>query len=62
MASAPEIQPPYYSYGDEAAMGVLPIDWPYDELATSIEIAKRVTEVSHSYREEFRVHMPLYSL
>ena len=49
--SAPEIQPPYNSYGNGAAMRVSPVGWLYDDLETALEIAKRVTEVCHSHPE-----------
>ena len=49
--AAPEIQPPYNSYGNGAAMRVSPVGWLFDDLAVALEVAKIVTEVSHSHPE-----------
>ena len=50
--AAPEIQPPYNSYGNGAAMRVSPVAWLFDDLPTALEVAKIVTEVkSHSHPE-----------
>src|SRR6056300_406557 len=49
--AAPEIQPPYNSYGNGAAMRVLPVGWLFDDLPVALEVAKIVTEVSHSHPE-----------
>ena len=49
--AAPEVQPPYNSYGNGAAMRVSPVGWLFDELAVVLEVAKLVTEVSHSHPE-----------
>ena len=49
--AAPEIQPPYNSYGNGAAMRVSPAGWLFDDLPTVLEVAKIVTEVSHSHPE-----------
>jgi ADP-ribosyl-[dinitrogen reductase] hydrolase len=49
--SAPTIQPPYNSYGNGAAMRISPAGWLYDDLNTALEVAKIVTEVSHSHPE-----------
>lgn len=49
--AAPEIQPPYNSYGNGAAMRVSPVGWLFDDLPTVLEVAKIVTEVSHSHPE-----------
>lgn len=49
--AAPEIQPPYNSYGNGAAMRVSPVAWLFDDLSTALEVAKIVTEVSHSHPE-----------
>ena len=49
--AAPEIQPPYNSYGNGAAMRVSPVGWLFDELPVALEVAKIVTEVSHSHPE-----------
>lgn len=49
--AAPEIQPPYHSYGNGAAMRVSPVGWLFDDLSTVLEVAKIVTEVSHSHPE-----------
>jgi ADP-ribosyl-[dinitrogen reductase] hydrolase len=49
--AAPEIQPPYNSFGNGAAMRVSPVGWLFDELPVAMEVAKIVTEVSHSHAE-----------
>ena len=49
--AAPEIQPPYNSYGNGAAMRVSPVAWLFDDLPTALEVTKIVTEVSHSHPE-----------
>ena len=49
--AAPEIQPPYNSFGNGAAMRVSPVGWLFDELPVALEVAKIVTEVSHSHPE-----------
>ena len=49
--AAPEIQPPYNSYGNGAAMRVSPVGWLFDDLPVALEVAKLVTEVSHSHPE-----------
>ena len=49
--AAPEIQPPYNSYGNGAAMRVSPVAWLFEDLPTALEVAKIVTEVSHSHPE-----------
>lgn len=49
--AAPEIQPPYDSYGNGAAMRVSPVGWLFNDLPTVLEVAKLVTEVSHSHPE-----------
>lgn len=49
--ASPEIQPPYNSYGNGAAMRVSPAGWLYDDLETSLEVAKIVTEVTHNHPE-----------
>ena len=49
--AAPEVQPPYNSYGNGAAMRVSPVAWLFDELPVALEVAKIVTEVSHSHPE-----------
>lgn len=49
--SAPEVQPPYNSYGNGAAMRVSPVGWLFDDLEVALEVAKLVTEVSHSHPE-----------
>ena len=49
--AAPDIQPPYNSFGNGAAMRVSPVGWLFDELPVALEVAKIVTEVSHSHPE-----------
>ena len=49
--AAPEIQPPYNSYGNGSAMRVSPVGWLFDDLPEALEVAKIVTEVSHSHPE-----------
>ena len=49
--AAPEVQPPYNSFGNGAAMRVSPVGWLFDELPVALEVAKIVTEVSHSHPE-----------
>ena len=49
--AAPEIQPPYNSFGNGAAMRVSPVGWLFDDLPVALEVAKIVTEVSHSHPE-----------
>ena len=49
--AAPDIQPPYNSFGNGAAMRVSPVGWLFDELPVALEVAKIVTEVSHSHGE-----------
>ena len=49
--AAPEVQPPYNSYGNGAAMRVSPVGWLFDDLPVALEVAKLVTEVSHSHPE-----------
>ena len=49
--AAPEIQPPYNSYGNGAAMRVSPVGWLFEDLTVALEVAKIVTEVSHSHFE-----------
>ena len=49
--AAPEIQPPYNSYGNGAAMRVSPVGWLFKDVETALEIGKIVTEVSHSHPE-----------
>ena len=52
--SAPEVQPPYNSYGNGAAMRVSPVAWLFDDLETALEVARLVTVVSHSHPEAVR--------
>ena len=49
--SAPTVQPPYNSYGNGSAMRISPAGWLYDDLAVALEVAKIVTQVSHSHPE-----------
>ena len=49
--ASPEIQPPYNSYGNGAAMRVSPAGWLYDDLETSLEVARLVTDVTHNHPE-----------
>ena len=49
--SASEVQPPYNSYGNGAAMRVSPVGWLFDDLEIALEVAKLVTIVSHSHPE-----------
>ena len=49
--AAPAIQPPYNSFGNGAAMRVSPVGWLFDDLPVGLEVAKIVTEVSHSHPE-----------
>ena len=49
--AAPDVQPPYNSFGNGAAMRVSPVGWLFDELPVALEVAKIVTEVSHSHPE-----------
>ena len=49
--ASPEIQPPYNSYGNGAAMRVSPAVWLYDDLETSLEVARLVTDVTHNHPE-----------
>jgi ADP-ribosyl-[dinitrogen reductase] hydrolase len=49
--AAPEIQPPYHSFGNGAAMRISPVGWLFDDLPIVLEVAKIVTEVSHSHPE-----------
>lgn len=49
--AAPEIQPPYNSFGNGAAMRVSPVGWLFDDLPVALEVAKIMTEVSHSHPE-----------
>ena len=49
--ASPEIQPPYNSYGNGAAMRISPAGWLYDDLETSLEVARLVTAVTHSHPE-----------
>ena len=46
-----EIQPPYNSYGNGAAMRVSPAGWLYEDLETSLEVARLVTDVTHNHPE-----------
>jgi ADP-ribosyl-[dinitrogen reductase] hydrolase len=49
--SAPTVQPPYNSYGNGSAMRISPAGWLYNDLSVALEVAKIVTEVSHSHPE-----------
>jgi len=49
--ASPEIQPPYNSYGNGAAMRVSPAGWLYDDLEVTLEIARLVTDVTHNHPE-----------
>ena len=49
--ASPEIQPPYNSYGNGAAMRISPAGWLYDDLETSLEVARLVTDVTHNHPE-----------
>jgi ADP-ribosyl-[dinitrogen reductase] hydrolase len=49
--ASPELQPPYNSYGNGAAMRVSPVGWLYDDLETSLEVARLVTDVTHNHPE-----------
>ena len=49
--ASPELQPPYNSYGNGAAMRVSPAGWLYDDLETSLEVARLVTNVTHNHPE-----------
>ena len=49
--ASPEIQPPYNSYGNGAAMRVSPVGWLYDDLEVTLEVARLVTDVTHNHPE-----------
>ena len=49
--AAPEVMPPYNSYGNGAAMRVSPVAWLFDDTDTALEVARLVTIVSHSHPE-----------
>ena len=49
--ASPEIQPPYNSYGNGAAMRVSPAGWLYDDLEVTLEVARLVTDVTHNHPE-----------
>ena len=49
--ASPEIQPPYNSYGNGAAMRVSPAGWLYDDLEVTLEVAHLVTDVTHNNPE-----------
>ena len=49
--AAPEVMPPYNSYGNGAAMRVSPVAWLFDDAETALEVARLVTVVSHSHPE-----------
>ena len=49
--AAPEVMPPYNSYGNGAAMRVSPVAWLFDDIDTALEVARLVTVVSHSHPE-----------
>ena len=49
--ASPEIQPPYNSYGNGAAMRVSPVGWLYDDLNVTLEVARLVTDVTHNHPE-----------
>jgi ADP-ribosylglycohydrolase len=49
--AAPQVMPPYNSYGNGSAMRVSPVAWLFDDLETALEVARLVTVVSHSHPE-----------
>jgi ADP-ribosyl-[dinitrogen reductase] hydrolase len=49
--ASPEMQPPYNSYGNGAAMRVSPAGWLYDDLEVTLEVARLVTDVTHNHPE-----------
>ena len=49
--AAPTVQPPYNSYGNGAAMRVSPAGWLTDTLGSALDVAQKVTVVSHSHIE-----------
>ena len=49
--ASPELQPPYNSYGNGAAMRVSPAGWLYDDLDVTLEVARLVTDVTHNHPE-----------
>jgi len=49
--TAPAIQPPYNSYGNGAAMRVSPAAWLSRSLEEAMEMADRVTKVTHDHPE-----------
>ena len=52
--SAPEVQPPYNSYGNGAAMRISPVAWLFEDTETALEVGRLVTVVSHSHPEAVR--------
>lgn len=49
--ASPEIQPPYNSYGNGAAMRVSPAGWLYDDLDVTLEVTRLVTDITHNHPE-----------
>ena len=49
--ASPEVQPPYNSYGNGAAMRVSPAGWLYDDLELTLEVARLVTQITHNHPE-----------
>ena len=49
--ASPELQPPYNSYGNGAAMRVSPAAWLYHDLEVTLEVARLVTDVTHNHPE-----------
>lgn len=52
--SAPEVQPPYNSYGNGAAMRISPVAWLFEDTEIALEVGRLVTVVSHSHPEAVR--------
>ena len=52
--ASPQLQPPYNSFGNGAAMRVSPVGWLYDDLEVSLEVARLVTDVTHNHPEGVR--------
>ncbi len=43
--------PPYWSWGNGAAMRVGPVSWAFDDLPTVLEVARRSAAVTHNHPE-----------
>lgn len=49
--AAPTVQPPYNSYGNGGAMRVSPAGWLADSLDQCLDMATRVTAITHNHPE-----------